>query len=217
MKKSMLRKVLLLACSAVLLVCLSVGATIAYLTDSKEVKNTFTVGKVEIELDEIDYDNSTTGKDRDKENKYHLLPAHEYDKDPTVYILPDSEESYIRVFVTITNSKAFDELFKTYGFQISDWVDVSTDWKYIANTEDEQNNTRTYELWYKDGAKQDATSSTETRTLTPVFTKITVPNKLTNTDIAKLNNLEIKVVAQAIQADGFVDAKDAWDTLDGKK
>ena len=54
MKKSMLRKVLLLACSAVLLVCLSVGATLAYLTSNDTVVNTFTVGKVAITLDETD-------------------------------------------------------------------------------------------------------------------------------------------------------------------
>ena len=56
MKNSKLRKVLLLACSAVLLVCLSVGATLAYLTSTDTVKNTFTVGKVAITLDEVNVD-----------------------------------------------------------------------------------------------------------------------------------------------------------------
>lgn len=41
------RNRILLAVSAVLLACLSVGATLAYLTDTTdEVKNTFTVGNV---------------------------------------------------------------------------------------------------------------------------------------------------------------------------
>ena len=52
MKKT--RKILLMAACAILLVCISVGATVAYLTDMKSVTNTFTVGKVAITLDEKD-------------------------------------------------------------------------------------------------------------------------------------------------------------------
>ena len=50
--KRMLRKFLLLTSSALLLVSLTVGVTLAYLTDTDEVDNTFTVGNVAITLDE---------------------------------------------------------------------------------------------------------------------------------------------------------------------
>ena len=83
MKKSkrMLRKFLLLRSSALLLVSLTVGVTLAYLTDTDEVDNTFTVGNVEITLDEasIGADGDATTGDRVKKNEYHLLPGH---KDP---------------------------------------------------------------------------------------------------------------------------------------
>lgn len=128
MKKSMLRKVLLLACSAVLLVCLSVGATLAYLTSTDTVENTFTVGKVKITLDEtlttadgkpaksveevgaegevttsiVPVDEGET-PDRVKANEYHLMPGHTYTKDPTVTVLADTEPCYIRIRMTITN------------------------------------------------------------------------------------------------------------------
>ena len=52
MKNSKLRRVLLLLACAVMLVSLSVGATLAYLTGKDEVVNTFTVGNVQIKLDE---------------------------------------------------------------------------------------------------------------------------------------------------------------------
>ena len=52
MKNSKLRRILLTLACAVLLVSLSVGATLAYLTSvTAEVQNTFTVGKVQITLD----------------------------------------------------------------------------------------------------------------------------------------------------------------------
>ena len=49
-----LRKAILTLCSALLLVSLSVGITVAYLTSTDEVKNTFTVGQVKITLDEAE-------------------------------------------------------------------------------------------------------------------------------------------------------------------
>ena len=54
MKKT--RKILLMAACAVLLVCISVGATVAYLTSTDTVTNTFTVGQVAITLDEAKVD-----------------------------------------------------------------------------------------------------------------------------------------------------------------
>ena len=55
MKNSKLRRILLTLACAVLLVSLSVGATLAYLTSTPtKVTNTFVVGEVKIELDEAD-------------------------------------------------------------------------------------------------------------------------------------------------------------------
>ena len=48
MKKNNLTKALLLMLGAVALVCVSVFSTIAYLSESAAVSNTFTVGNVSI-------------------------------------------------------------------------------------------------------------------------------------------------------------------------
>lgn len=110
MKNSKLRRILLTLACAVLLVSLSVGATLAYLTSTTApVTNTFTVGKVKIDLDEAPVDlygkvTSDKAEDRVKANEYKLLPGHEYAKDPTVHIDPKSEECY--VFVTVENGIA---------------------------------------------------------------------------------------------------------------
>jgi len=70
--------------------CGSVFGTLAYLTATDTVTNTFTVGKVQITLDEapVDANGETTDGDRVKKNNYHLLPGHEYDKDPIHRPLP---------------------------------------------------------------------------------------------------------------------------------
>lgn len=91
MKNSKLRRVLLLLACAVMLVSLSVGATLAYLQSTTQtVKNTFTVGFVNIGLSEgkvyVEGDDvaeellgthTDGGKTRVGQNNYDLFPGHE--------------------------------------------------------------------------------------------------------------------------------------------
>ena len=100
-------KALLLSLCAVLLVAATVFTTVAYLTSKDDVKNTFTIGKVNIKLDEAKVDetgNAIEGADRVKENSYKLLPGHTYTKDPTVTVLKGSEEAYVRMKVTMNKA-----------------------------------------------------------------------------------------------------------------
>ena len=100
-------KALLLTLCAVLLVAASVMGTMAYLTSSDEVNNTFTVGNVKITLDEAKVNTDGTpveGADRVKANEYKLMPGHTYTKDPTVTVIKGSESSYIRLKVTFNNA-----------------------------------------------------------------------------------------------------------------
>lgn len=113
MKAKTKTKALLMSLCAVLLVAASVLGTMAYLTDSKDVKNTFTVGNVTIKLDEAKVDEmgnlvknqDGTLADRVTQNEYKLLPNHTYTKDPTVTVLAPSVESYVRMKVTFNNAK----------------------------------------------------------------------------------------------------------------
>lgn len=117
MKAKTKTKALLMSLCAVLLVAASVLGTMAYLTDSKDVKNTFTVGNVAITLDEAKVDDNGNAIDKqgkqvtnlaDAErvpgNAYKLLPNHTYTKDPTVTVLAPSVASYVRMKVTFNNA-----------------------------------------------------------------------------------------------------------------
>lgn len=101
-------KALLLTLCAVLLVAASVLGTMAYLTSTDTVTNTFTVGKVEIKLDEAKVNADgipVEGADRVTANSYKLMPGTTYTKDPTVTVKAGSEESYVRMKVTFNNAK----------------------------------------------------------------------------------------------------------------
>ncbi len=94
-----MKKKLTTVLAIVLVVALSVAGTYAYLTDTTgPIVNTFTVGNVSIDLTETPRD-------------YKMVPGAELDKDPTVTVTADSEDSY--VFVKVEKSNNFDR-FMTY-------------------------------------------------------------------------------------------------------
>ena len=106
-------KALLLTLCAVLLVAASVLGTMAYLTSTDTVTNTFTVGKVEIKLDEAKVTADgipVESADRVTANSYKLMPGTTYTKDPTVTVLNGSEDSYVRMKVTFNNAAALMEM-----------------------------------------------------------------------------------------------------------
>lgn len=235
-----LRRILLTVCSAALLVCVTVGATVAYLTSTDEVNNTFTVGSVDITLDEAAIKQDETTKnwvedadaDRVDGNKYHLLPGITYAKDPTVTVTKGSEKAYVRVLVTVNKKTALDSIFAKYaeseGLSIDDVViDFSDEWKAEKDTIiDTEKDTRTYVIRYigkdKDGngTVEDSEGIVDAQSaavkLADVFQKISIPEYFTNDDIKDLNGLTINVVAQAIQADGFDTGDAAWAAFDGE-
>lgn len=100
------KKTLLMSLAAVLLVAAGVFGTLAYLTSTTEtVENTFTVGNVNIDLDEaaVDvYGNKLEGEDRRTANEYKLIPGYKYVKDPKVTVKSGSDKSYVYVKVVNT-------------------------------------------------------------------------------------------------------------------
>lgn len=203
------KKALLALTCAVMLVVGSVMGTMAYLTDrTQTVTNTFTIGNVDIKLDEAKIVNGVATTERTETgNAYHLLPGQVYAKDPTVTVVANSEDSYVRAFVTVKYAEAADAVLAKYNYQR--WFDFNQNWTIQPNVETTKANgmiTRTYEFRYNTSVTKAATDTK----LEPLFTKITVPGGLTNEEIATLNNLNINVIAQAIQATGFANADAAW-------
>ena len=207
-------KALLVVACALLLVAASVFGTMAYLTSTDTVTNTFTVGKVKITLDEAKVNPDGTpvaNAERVKANEYKLLPGHTYTKDPTVTVEAGSEASYVRQMVTVTFDKVLTDA--QLATQL-DGIFTGHDAKWVRNDKKVETKTKdgaeytviTYEYRYKDKVP-----ATTTNTKLPaLFTGIKVPETWTNETLAAFGNIEINIVAHAIQADGFDNADDAW-------
>lgn len=202
-------KALLLTFGAVLLVAASVFGTLAYLTSTDTVTNTFTVGKVQITLDEadvkLDGTYETNHESRVEENSYKLMPGHTYIKDPTVTVLKGSESSYVRMLVTISNAielkKVFGDSFLPQNY-VTGWDNTT----WIPQSMAEKNDSFVVEFRYK----ETVAAPDSDMVLDDLFEKFTVPGEITKDKLEKLAGLEITVVAHAIQADGFTDADAAW-------
>lgn len=96
----MKKKTLALVLALTLLVAGVVGGTLAWLTDrTAEVKNTFTVGDINIDLTETTRD-------------YKMVPGNTIAKDPTVTVKANSEACWL--FVQVTESENLDT-FITYA------------------------------------------------------------------------------------------------------
>lgn len=211
-----LRKLLTLVCCAVMLVCVSVGATLAYLTSQDAVTNTFTVGKVVITMDEADVDENgdliyktdaegnVTNElaERVKENTYKLMPGHEYIKDPTIHVGTENEDAYLGLKVTISNASETDKLFGTNsGVNITDVLVGlnTTKWDITSTVTD---NVRTYIFIYTD-------TITKTTGDIKVFDKVKIPGSITNAELDTLQNTQMTINAYAVQKDGFDTAAEA--------
>lgn len=241
MKKT--TKALLLTLCAVLLVAASVMGTVAYLTASDSVQNTFTVGKVKINLDEakVTEDGKPVGTDRVKANNYKLIPGATYTKDPTVTVLNGSVESYVRMKVTFNNAEKIIAMCTDpeyaddgttgveYAYPLIRMVefveenaakwdgiipdnevetgDMLKNTKYFAY--DKAAGTLTYTYYYKDTV---AAPRGDVK-LGVLFDKVTLPGWVTGEQLEGLNDFQISVVAEAIQAEGFTDADAAWDAF----
>lgn len=202
-------KLLTFAVCAVLLVAATVVGTLAYLTDTADVVNTFTVGKVDLKLDEaaVDANGLATGGRTESGNRYHLIPGKTYIKDPTVTVLKNSEESYVRMMLILNCASELDAIFAPRGAVLTDifnGYDANV-WNYVAVTRG-NDNTITYEFRYF----QKVSPNGSDLALDALFDSITVPAQLTGAQLETIADLEITIEAHAIQATGFDDANEAW-------
>lgn len=204
------KKALLLFLCVAAIVGVTVMGTLAWLTDQSTVKNTMTVGKVDITVDETKVNPDGTevpDADRVTENTYHLIPGKEYIKDPTMTVNKDSEESYVRMLLTLNYKTELDEIFAPGVDLQTIFVGYdATAWIYEGETTDALANTVTYEFRYKETVKPNG----EDVVLEPLFEMITIPGTVTGEQLEMIQDLEITVIGHAIQTYGFADEDAAW-------
>ena len=203
-------KALVLALCAVLLVVSTVFVTMAYLTSTTDVvHNTFTVGNVQITLDEAkvtEYGVEVAGAERVTENEYRLIPGHTYTKDPTVTVIANSEACYVFTKVTITNFATLQQACGNNTLLPQDFIGNwnPSVWESISYDVDENGNAV---CWFA-YATSVARNKTANTTLPALFTSIALPGYVEY--FAGLENVKVDVTAYAIQADGFASSEAAF-------
>ena len=97
------KKMLVILLALTVTMVTAAGGTLAFLYGTQNVKNTFTYGDIQIDLEETD-----TGLDPDQNpdtNQYPMLPGQPIHKDPKVTVYAGSLDSWL--FVELTESWNF--------------------------------------------------------------------------------------------------------------
>ncbi len=167
----------------VLLLLLAIGGVMAYFTDSDTKTNTFTVGNVDIQLNEV-----WTAADGQG-----VVPGQEVTKTPTVANIGKSKAYvFLEVSIPCHNSKP---LFTLVGENTTDWSLVGT-----AGACDAAEGKAVSVYSY--GTLTELAKDAETPAL---FTKVKLDKDLTSDDATALKDKDLNVVVNAygIQVDGL--------------
>ena len=113
-----MKKILVLALAALLLVAVSVAGTVAYLTaTSNEVQNTFIAAELGVVLSET--------KTSDDKWEQPLLPGATYNKDPMVKLTEKSADAWVFVEIIETNNTLAAGSGKKVNYTVNEnWVQV---------------------------------------------------------------------------------------------
>ena len=187
-----MKKTLITILATVLVCCCAVGGTLAWLMDKTQtVTNTFTVGDIEITLEET-------------EATYKMVPGNDIAKDPKVTVEANSEACWL--FVQVTESANFDT-YLTY--------DVRDGWKKLA---DDGDNNELTTVYYRTVTTEDAKKGVSYYLLTQGTDTyangyVTVKSDVTATQLetAETTNPTLAFTAYAVQQDNVADAAAAWD------
>ncbi len=188
-KKGVSTKVFLSLLALVLVVGCAVGGTIAWLTATTEpVVNTFTYGKIKIELTE------TTG------TEYKIIPGVNISKDPKVTVKADSEACWL--FVKVAEKGTF----------VTDKVTYS-----IANGWMPLDATNHPGVYYRevDAVTADTNFNVLAGDATYPNGVVTVSENLTKAEVNSVAATQptLTFTAYAVQKDGIGTAADAWDKV----
>lgn len=212
--------------TAGLLAALTIGGTLAYMTDSETDTNTFTVGSLDITLEE---------KNWDEEDGKEVVPGDSFVKDPVVEAVEN--DSYVRLFVTLKDTAT--------GKVITDSSRISLirqtlryDSTYNAQTAQPGTGIKSgssYSLadlsafpeinpaFTADSAHSSAgvycytlNSVLKEGQKAVLFTNAVVPTDWSQVQLDVLGGFTVEVTAQAIQAKNFSSAAEAFAALDAE-
>ena len=224
---SLKKKMIIALCAVVgviAIVVTTVFTTVAYLSASSSVSNVFTVGGVEITMDETAVKpNGQPIPDADRRdmNSYHLVPGATYVKDPIIHVQPNSEASYL--FITVKNDIAplaaagdttIAAQLKENGWAQFTQVQAGMVYVYVG-VGDNSKMPESGILSYEEATKNDVVFSSNVNAIThyPLFESFTIRSDVTTADIKPYGAAKITINAFAIQDVGLNTVKAAWEAI----
>ena len=181
-----MKKTLTMVLAFALVFALGVGGTLAWLTaTTPEVKNTFTVGDINITLTE------TTGAE------YDFVPGDEVAKNPVVTVKADSEKCYLFIKVVAENN------IQVEGEYALNWA-IAQGWTPYKNEQDAPANGTYY--FYQ---VVDATTA-DTPFAVLANDKVTVSDKLTKDSVLETAKFALTFDAAAVQFENIDGLDDAF-------
>lgn len=223
-----MKKKIVALCLCVALAVIAIGgATLAYFTDKDDATNVITMGNVDIKLDEAEVTLGTDGEytagtDRVQENTYsNVYPGQALPKDPTVTNI-GTQPAYIRVKVTFpvkgTNAqKSFADVGSLFAINSDNFVFGQLDTYNLTALFEGFDATKwdveqtAYNMPFF-GTPDDILQLTFTykEVLAPEATAVLFTGVNIDPDIETSIDVTMNITAEAIQAQGFDSAAEAF-------
>ena len=175
------KKLALLTLSLVLVATIGAGATLAYFTDSDAATNVITMGHVDIDLDEPNYDpdDPNTPEDEGEDNTItDIVPGEVITEDPTITVAQGSADAYLRASITLG-----DNLSEQQAAELLEGIVINDGWVLAEDG-----------YYYYQSVVKEGESAV-------LFNEVTIPAAWGN-EVADMT-ITIDVAAEAIQADNF--------------
>lgn len=210
----MKKKIVTLSLVVALIAIAVVGGTLAYFTDDDAAENTFTFGKVDIELEETSVADDTKGYIAGEQNTTegfdfdNILPGLKYAKEPVITVEDDSLDAYVFAELIVGN---YNEL---YAALTAAGVDATKLDALLLEADlgtgeviDAWQEGDVFHIVYTNGVMEAEDSWT-------VFKAVQIPAELTSEIVEDLGEVSLKIQAYAVQAEGIADAAAAWAVVD---
>ncbi|MCH5325407.1 MAG: hypothetical protein J1E39_09335 [Eubacterium sp.] len=230
------KKIIIGVLSVCLVAVLGIGGTLAFLTDTEQITNNFSVGDLDITIDEPqwdddgdgdgDADNEDDDDDEDNGDGRNLVPGDTREKDPTIHAVKG--DSYMRAVVQIkdmdgeiiTDTERLDLILFTIRYDAArDEINEGTGYT-IEQVKDYPRVNPDFTL--------DTVRSSDGQYFynyskifhegesVVLFTDIVIPCEWTQEELDILGEYQIVIQAQAIQSANFTDSAAAFTALDGE-
>lgn len=197
------KTIITLTIALILIGALGIGSTLAYFTDTEEVSNVITMGKVNITLTEKNdgdpEDITITGMTFED-----ILPGDNLKKDPQVNLEEDSKDAYVAVLITVSNDadeedEAFAADLDALYNSIVKGMTEGEDAKWILNSDNKPSFTvaegeKDNYIYFKEKMSQDNPTAV-------LFKEVNIPSAWGNECEGK--EFSIEITAVAIQADNY--------------